>query len=104
MHEKTTFKKDYGLPKTFAEAKGAGWTFKVVGETKGKKPYEKVGVTCTSPDGKKSTLFSSIPFGETLTDRERKMLDRLRKVGRSPIAEAMCKAVHAVQGSAKRNV
>lgn len=94
-----------GLPKSFEEAKSAGWTFRVLGNTKGMKPYAKVGVACTSPDGKRSMLFPSVCLGETFISKEPEeqvVLHRARKPGLSPVEQAKKKAARAAHDAEVR--
>lgn len=93
------------LPKSFAEAKSDGWTSKPVGDMKGKKPYDKVAVTCTSPDGKKSMMFQGVPLGETFVSRERKdqvVFHHARKPGLSPVEQAKKRAARSAHDAEMR--
>ncbi len=58
------------LPENFDQAKALGWKFSPVGDVIGKKPYEKVTVNGTAPDGKGTMLFHNVPLGETFVRKE----------------------------------
>ncbi len=98
---KPVSKPDYGLPRTFAEAKAQGWTFKIHGETRDLRPLDKVDISCTSPDGMKSKYFPNVLFGDTFVRREpKKVLHQSRGPGKTLAEQAQHRAEVAARNRA----